>query len=64
MLDATYLEPVNVARMSSKFDLEERMWKQTTNILQEEIHTFLYSSTIRKFDKWRQCTGENSLLYI
>jgi len=51
MLDATYLEPVNVARMSSKFDLEERMWKQTTNILQEEIHTFLYSSTIRKFDK-------------
>lgn len=51
MLNATYLEPVNVAWMSSTFDLEERMWTQTTNILQEQIHTFVHFSTIRKFDK-------------
>jgi hypothetical protein len=38
MLDAAYIEPVNVARMSGTFDLEERLRAQTTNILQEEIH--------------------------
>jgi len=51
MLDAACLEPVNVARMASTFDLEERLRTQTTNILQEEIHTFVYSSTVHKFDK-------------
>jgi hypothetical protein len=51
MLDAAYLEPVNVARISGTFDLEERLQTQTANILQEEIQSFLYSSSLCKFDK-------------
>ena len=49
MLDATYLELVNVARMSSTFDLEGSLRTQTTNILQEEIRTFVYSSAFNVF---------------
>jgi hypothetical protein len=35
MLNAACLEPVNVARISSTFDLEECLRTQTANILQE-----------------------------
>jgi len=51
MLDAACLEPVNLARMSSTFYLEEPLRTQTKNILQEENHVFVYPSTIRKYGK-------------
>jgi hypothetical protein len=51
MLDAAYLETVNVARMSGTFNLQDQLRTQTTHMLQEEIHTFVYSSSIRKFAK-------------